>query len=75
MHPMYSMLYTANLSLCNYVLFSQIRSQINIYLKSSVVISAVLTHVAPSAPKPSQSTRHPKAQDIPSPKVVINALS
>ena len=27
MHPMYSMLYTANLGLCDYVLFSQIQSQ------------------------------------------------
>ena len=25
-HPMYSMLYTVNLGLCDYVLFSQIRS-------------------------------------------------
>jgi len=28
MHPMYSMLYTANLGLCDYVLFSQIQSHI-----------------------------------------------
>ena len=31
MHPMYSMLYTANLGLCDYVLFSQIRSHISHY--------------------------------------------
>ena len=34
MCPMYSMLYAANLGLCDYVLFSQIRSQ----LFSSVVV-------------------------------------
>ena len=30
MHPIYSMLYTANLGLCDYVLFLQIRSHIKL---------------------------------------------
>jgi len=30
MHPMYSMLYTANLDLCDYVLFSQVRSNMQL---------------------------------------------
>jgi len=36
MHPMYSMLYTVNLDLCDYVLFSQIQSHALLYNKQQM---------------------------------------
>ena len=52
-HPIYSMLYTVNLGLCDYVPFSQIQSHISkhltihyVFMHSGMV--AVLTKITPS---------------------------
>jgi len=46
MHPVYSMLYAANLGLCDYVLFSQIRSRIIPQLRISIIIWEWSIHYA-----------------------------